>query len=183
MAKATDRRKYTLEEKAQVLVLLDQNRGNIAKTSRDTGIHENNIRNWRDSRNPALQKVAREKRRNISDLIEQHIYDVLTALDGKIKDATYPNLVTALNVLVTKWQTLNNMPTEVIIYVPQIVVAARQANINLEDFLRASLIRLASMAEERLGVMPEAIQIPDYVGDGSDAVEGEIVDESRLPTD
>jgi hypothetical protein len=173
------RREYTLDEKAKALAMLSLNKGNISRTAKETGIHFNTLRKWRDSTDPILVQKHAQEERNLSDLFEAEIYGIMQSLPLKRGEASYSQLAGGLTALFDRWKVLNGLPPEIAELIPHLVSASKAANIDLGQLLRSTLQRLNQVAEERvlkgLGVNNETIQDERLLED-SDTVSGDYED-------
>lgn len=147
---AKPRRGYSIEEKAKALTILDMNNGNLTKTSKETGIHFNTLRQWRESTEGELVKAHNEERGTLAQLFETEIHSILNAMPVARIDASYSQLAGGLTSLFDRWQRLNGLPTEVAELVPHLVAAAKSANVDLVQLLKGALAGLNEMAEERI---------------------------------
>lgn len=106
---------YSDEIKAETLALLDVNNGNVRKTSRQTGVPQSTIRDWRDGKGvvDAVAEIRARKKGEISDLIRDELEAIFEAMKSKRSEATYKELATAGGILIDKMQLLDGDPTSI----------------------------------------------------------------------
>ncbi|HEX7002181.1 MAG TPA: transposase [Trueperaceae bacterium] len=109
------RRRYTDNDRATALAVLDSNGGNIARTARETGISQSTLRDWRDDPHPDTAELRDQKRAALSDLWEEvaRAY-IARALDhAAVNDTTAQSAVTVAAIATDKLQLLLGKPTEI----------------------------------------------------------------------
>lgn len=111
------RRKYTEAEKAAALAFLDSNGGNVARTSRETGIPRKTIAEWRDGRgvNGTVAELRHENARSLGELFEEvarkYLEHALSA--PAVQGTSSKDAVTAAAIAFDKLQLSQGKPTEI----------------------------------------------------------------------
>lgn len=105
-------RKYTDDERAAAMALLESFGGNVAKTARQSGFPENTIRNWRDGKGMVPPEVVANKKDDLADLFEREAIGALGMAAAKRESASYRDLVTGAAIAADKIQLLRGEPTE-----------------------------------------------------------------------
>ncbi len=107
-----DRGGYTEDSKADTLIRLIMNRGNIAKTSRDTGIDPKTIRYWRNEDPEHFRQFANMIKSDVADVClrvaKKSLEKILKLIPSSDK---IPDLVKALATAVDKAQLLTGGAT------------------------------------------------------------------------
>lgn len=112
---ARTRRRYTDDDRATALAVLQSNGGNLSRTARETGISQSTIRGWRDDPHPDLAELRDQKRETLSELWENiaRAY-IARALDAAaVKDTGAQSAVTVAAIATDKLQLLQGKPTEI----------------------------------------------------------------------
>lgn len=117
--------KYTEGDKARVFVTLTANDGNIKRTSRDTGIPEQTIRNWKNEwveNPPELSEEQLEEALVFVSRAEQIRDSALEALARKIQkdELKGSELITAIGVLDDKITRAKGLATGRVEHVHQL---------------------------------------------------------------
>ena len=102
------KRTYSDEEKANALVALDANGGNVMRTARELGIPHMTLEQWRRGRgvHPDVIRLRNEKREPLADRLEQVAHLLLDALPNKIGKANLQQVATAAAIAVDKSRLL-----------------------------------------------------------------------------
>ena len=103
------KRSYADEEKATALAMLDDNGGNLSKTQRETGVPRTTLKDWRDGRrgmNGAVTRWREEKRLDLAACYEEFQHKALPVAEGKLKDASLKDLMTASGIAADKMAML-----------------------------------------------------------------------------
>jgi transposase-like protein len=110
--------RYTDEERAEAVAVLQakgypDKKGSLAAASRTLGIPARTISRWLwREQNPPPDKLVSEKRRELRDLIEDEVYEVIGAMPGAREKADYRALTTALGIMIDKLRLLDGDTTE-----------------------------------------------------------------------
>lgn len=104
---------YSEAKISEVLTVLDANEGNVAKTSRDTGIGRSTIQKWRDSILPGKdvssvrEKVA-QKKEGLADKLERIAHKVVgSVLQEDFKEfGSFKDRMTAAGIAIDKMRLL-----------------------------------------------------------------------------
>ncbi|MEM8599296.1 MAG: transposase [Bacteroidota bacterium] len=109
------RRYYSDAQRAEALAALEANDGNVAATSRQTGISTSTLRGWRDAPDRAAPTELRaEKKAGLADRLEALAHDLIDDLAkperrrGNVKD-----VATAIGIAVDKARLLRGESTEI----------------------------------------------------------------------
>ena len=102
------RRKYSDQDKAAALAVLDANGGNVLLTATQLRIPRKTLEAWSKQRgvHPDVAELRHEKRGDLAEKIEQELAAIFTALPQRRQDATYAQLVTAAGILIDKKRAL-----------------------------------------------------------------------------
>lgn len=114
------KRKYSDREKAMFLLALEANGGNVARTSRETGVPRKTLESWADgeSLNADVAEIRHEKREPLADIFERV---ARTYLDHAEKETVVEKTpgqaaVVAAGIATDKSQLLRQLPTQIIDY-------------------------------------------------------------------
>lgn len=112
---ARPRRRYTDDDRATALAVLDSNDGNLSRTSRETGIAASTIKRWVDDRAEDLSDLRDQKREALSALWENVARAYLErALEPAVRDdSTGQAAITIAAIATDKLQLLRGQPTEI----------------------------------------------------------------------
>lgn len=130
---------YTVEQKAEALVRLKMNNGNIAKTARELKLNRHTLKAWSESKDPELLEKVTGRTQNVVKSIEDELTKIYEQLPSKRKDATYMHLVSSIKILTHELRLVQGLPTYIVSLTPSLVIAANRANVNLESALRELL--------------------------------------------
>lgn len=111
---ARPRRRYTDDDRATALAVLDSNDGNITRTARETGIPASTIKRWTEDRGD-LADLRDQKRESLSELWENiaRAY-IARALDAAaVNETAAQSAVTVAAIATDKLQLLQGKPTEI----------------------------------------------------------------------
>ena len=109
------RRRYTDDDRATALAVLDSNAGNIARTARETGISQSTLRGWRDDPHPGTAELRDQKRAALSELWEEvaRTYIQRALNDAVVNDTGAQSAITVAAIATDKKQLLSGNPTEI----------------------------------------------------------------------
>lgn len=112
------RKKYSVEDRARVLAVLQANNNNMLRTSRDTGIPRKTIIDWKAGRNkdtpqvlelvPAAAQDLASKLDKIAEILSDHITD-----PDKLAKANVQQIATSFAIVVDKRNLLRGQPTSI----------------------------------------------------------------------
>ena len=107
-------RQYKAVDKATALALLDEHRGNVARTAEQLGITEQTLRRWRDNKE-IKDTVTVEKKQELSELFEHvaRLYIRRAQSPDAIEATSGPQAVTAAAIATDKMRLLRNEPTAI----------------------------------------------------------------------
>jgi hypothetical protein len=103
-------------QKAGVLLTLKTNRGSVKKTSRQTGIAERTIADWRDGYgiNDDVRQMVKEKSLILADELEAIAFMCVGVIPQKLETADLRDVVGAMSQSIDKSLLLRGQPTEII---------------------------------------------------------------------
>ena len=109
------RRRYTDDDRATALAVLDSNNGNIARTARETGISQSTLRDWRDDPHPDTAELRDQKRASLGALWEEvaRAYIARALTEAAVKDTGAQSAITVAAIATDKLQLLSGKPTEI----------------------------------------------------------------------
>lgn len=115
MAGKRTRRRYTDDDRATALAVLDSNAGNLSRTARETGVPASTIKRWADDRADDLTELRDQKKEALSEVWDKVARAYLArALDPAVlKDTGGQSAITAAAIATDKLQLLEGKPTEV----------------------------------------------------------------------
>lgn len=109
------RRRYTDDDRATALAVLDSNGGNLSRTARETGIAVSTLQRWVADRAQDLSDLRNQKRESLSELWENiaRAY-IARALDAAaVNETAAQSAVTVAAIATDKLQLLQGKPTEI----------------------------------------------------------------------
>ena len=108
---------YTSDDQAATLAVLESNGGNLARTSRETGIARDTIKRWRDEKSPpknaSVDKRLPEARATLADRLRDFVDAALTIAPDKLDDANLRDVFTSVGIAIDKLQLLEGKPTSI----------------------------------------------------------------------
>lgn len=106
---------YNDQEKATALLFLETNDGNIVRTSKQTGVPQQTLRQWRDGLhvNTAIAEIKEIKREEMHLRMEETMHLLIDAIPGKIEDAKLSEVSLALAQITDKRQLLTGNATSI----------------------------------------------------------------------
>lgn len=101
------RRTYSDDDRAAVFVALTVHDGNVARTSRDSGVPEQTVRDWkaqwaREGLPDELIHLAQQSATSFADNVERIRDKALVALETKLPDMSGRDLATTVGILTDK---------------------------------------------------------------------------------
>jgi hypothetical protein len=102
-------------QKAGVLLSLKTNKGSVKKTSRQTGVAERTIANWRDGFgiNDDVRQMVKEKSLVLADELESIAYMCVGILPQKLERADVRDVVGAMSQAIDKSLLLRGQPINI----------------------------------------------------------------------
>lgn len=112
---ARTRRRYTDDDRATALAVLDSNNGNLTRTAREVGIAVSTLQRWIKDRSEDLSDLRNQKRESLSELWEQvaRAYIARALQDAVVDDTAAQSAVTVAAIATDKKQLLSGQPTEI----------------------------------------------------------------------
>jgi len=112
------KKQYTAEEKAGALVVLATNKGNLARTARDTGLPRKTISAWAKGKHiqAVTPEIMAQKTDEIISKLDRNValYLEAGADPAKIEKASLKDISIAMAVSLDKKQLLQNRPTAIV---------------------------------------------------------------------
>lgn len=110
------RRFYSDHDRANTLLALDANEGNLSATARTTGIPLTTIKGWRDSPQPHIAELRNGKKPDLAELFHTLAFKSAGILDHRLsqrdsKDIPIPHLTALAGVATEKWLLLTGQET------------------------------------------------------------------------
>jgi transposase-like protein len=118
MAEKKTRRRYTDEERADLMVMLQSQGypdklGALKKVAEYAGIQPNVLRRWWQAKqNPPPNKLVTRKKIDLREAIDKELGEIFVGMKTKREDASYRDLGTVAGILFDKKQLIDNKPTE-----------------------------------------------------------------------
>ena len=103
--KPRPRRRYSDQERAEAMLVLAANGGNLSATAIDTGIPYHTLRHWAaGDRHPEAIQMAKEKMPPLADRLEEVVSLLAEGMDDplKIQKAPLNQIAVALGILIDK---------------------------------------------------------------------------------
>jgi hypothetical protein len=110
------RRRYSDEERAEILAALDANGGDIRATARATGVPYTTLREWVITKpHDDVTKLRSEKKIDLAARLEEVAWKLTGELlsDKKLQGATYQQIATSMGITIDKMQLLRGAPTSI----------------------------------------------------------------------
>lgn len=108
-------RRYSENDKAETLAMLDVNGGNIAKTHRQTNVPKATIARWRDGGvHQDVSKKCAVKKEELHNIFENIAYKLTGAVnDSNISKLNVQQLITSSAICVDKMRLLREQPINI----------------------------------------------------------------------
>lgn len=114
MARKETHRRYTDEEKAAALVVVDFCDGNVQEASRRLGVPWTTLDGWVKGRvNEGVTKVREQKTADLASRFEEIVIQALDLLPEKLESASAAQLATIAAIGTDKLLLLRNQPTAI----------------------------------------------------------------------
>jgi hypothetical protein len=109
------RRNYSDNEKGAALAFVDFTQGNTRQASKVLGIPHTTLADWAASRaiNAEVTEIRTHKKKEIADLIEDGVRDMLQSSIGKGGEANLQQIWTAVGIGIDKLQILKGAPVSI----------------------------------------------------------------------
>lgn len=105
-------RTYTDVEKAEALLAVDANGGNVSLTARQLGIPGRTLATWVKGRvHPEIVKSCEAKRAPLADRLEELAHKLIDAIPGKIEKAKMQEVSVSAGIALDKMRLLRDQPT------------------------------------------------------------------------
>lgn len=107
------RRKYSDEDKASALAILDAMGGNVNGAAKELGIAESTLRSWKNERgvHPVVAGLREQKRGELADRLKEIAHQIVDALPHKIEDSNLRDAGVTLGIIVDKINLLTGAAT------------------------------------------------------------------------
>lgn len=103
--------RYTDEERASILAVLEVNGNNFDLTARQTKVPEQTIRRW--TKEAHLNKLVPPKKEELADRLEELAHSLVDAIPGKVTMAPLQQVATTLGIVTEKMLLLRGEPTSI----------------------------------------------------------------------
>lgn len=109
------KRRYSDEEKAQALAILDACGGDVSKAARQAGVPRKTLGEWANGRAvvSVVAEIRQEKKAELSERLAEVAHKLVDAIPGKVSDATLQQVATSLGITIDKMQLLKGEPTAI----------------------------------------------------------------------
>lgn len=109
------KRQYSDEDKANALLVLQMNNGNVKIAAYETGIPYKTLANWRDGLGvtPAVAEIGDIKRKPLCDRLDELAHLAIDLLPEKMPSASVRDLVGVYGQSIEKSQLLSGKPTQI----------------------------------------------------------------------
>jgi len=105
-------RKYSPDEKAQTLAVLEANRGNVKHTGLNLDIPRSTVSLWKHSEQPPeIIELKEQKKAELADSLLELAAKIVHAIPAKLGDAPVDKLATALGITIDKWLLITGQAT------------------------------------------------------------------------
>lgn len=147
----SERRRYSDDEKAAALAILDACNGELREAARQAGVPKSSLDEWQKGRvSEACPGLRTEKKACLADRFEALAENLVSAAFDKIEGATLPGVMTGAGIAVDKMRLLREQPTGIHANVTffESVAVASQVEVD------AALMQLL----ERAAVAPDVVR-------------------------
>ncbi len=109
------KRRYSEDDKATTLAVLQSCNGNVTRTARETGIPAATISKWRDGKhiNESVTEMCDIKKGELKDRFEVIAHSLVDAIPGAIAGANLQQITTSLAIAIDKMLLLKGQPTDI----------------------------------------------------------------------
>ena len=155
---AKNRRRYTDEERANLVVMLEAQRypahkGALAYVSKYSGVPTSTLRGWfKARRNPPPAELRDKKKEDLATKFENVAYDMLNqASDPEvIAEMGGKDAVIAAATATDKMRLLRGLPTEIVQILPNFIEAIEKMGQSPQDVMKRIIERANDTNEQRL---------------------------------
>ena len=107
------KRRYSDDEKAYALEILEVYRGNVDKAAKFLEIPARTLSHWAAGQNrvPAVEVIQDTKREEMHEALEKLAWKIVGAMEFTIEEADLRALTTSLGILIDKIQLLRGLAT------------------------------------------------------------------------
>lgn len=112
-SKTKVKRQYSDEDKANALLALEANGGNLKRTATQLKIPMSSLRDWRENRGtpPSVLEIREEKRGPLAERLEDIAHKIVDGMPNAIAGANLQQQAMAVAIMVDKAQLLQGKPT------------------------------------------------------------------------
>lgn len=108
-------RTYSDDEKAVALTYLEVNKGDVARTSKQTGIPTDTLYVWSKGKHvhPDVLNLQEQRKEALDARMELMAYTILEALPDKLEGANFRDAAVGLGIVVDKMQVLRGLASNI----------------------------------------------------------------------
>lgn len=108
------KRRYSDDDRAEALAILDLQGGNVSEASRLSGVPWQTLAEWRDGRvSSSVPDIRERKKVALSERLEELAHQLIDAMPGKVGDANLRDTAISLGVAVDKALVLRGDPNSI----------------------------------------------------------------------
>lgn len=105
-------RKYTPEQKAEALVVLDAHEGNAKRTATTVDIPRSTVQYWKQHENSnEVMELKAQKSAALADSLLDLAGAIVRVIPSRLEDAPVEKLATALGITIDKWLLITGQST------------------------------------------------------------------------
>jgi hypothetical protein len=104
---------------------------------------------FKGTSNPPPSNIVNETKRDLRDLFLDEIYAILKVLPDKRDEAGYQQLTTSLAIFFDKVRLLDNLPTEIVKVLPELVSELEKGGVKASDVFNVMLEKARAANAER----------------------------------
>ena len=153
-----NRKRYTDEERANLVVMLEaqrypEHKGSLAYVSKYSGVPPSTLRGWFKARNnPPPAELRGKKKEDLATKFENVAYDMLNqASDPEvIAEMGGKDAVIAAATATDKMRLLRGLPTEIVQILPNFIEAVEKLGQSPQDVMKRIIERANDTNEQRL---------------------------------
>ncbi len=105
---------------------------------------------YKGTSNPPPSNIVNTKKKDLRTLYLDEIYEIMNVLPDKREDASYGTLASAQGIFFDKIRLLDNLPTEIVGVLPDLIGAMERQGLKPSDVFQAMLERLNSEASHAI---------------------------------
>ena len=122
--------------------------GALSHVAKHLKVPANTLKGWfKGTSNPPPANIISETKRDLRDLFMDEIYAILNVLPDKRDEAGYQQLTTSLAILFDKVRLLDNLPTEIVHILPQLLAALEDIDLKASDVFGQMLAKARAQRE------------------------------------